>query len=69
MRCSPPSRAASAGGTPRRRGNRHSGARTGAATPRVLSRYTIYKIYAESFRDEAHLEQILAEAGAIVAGA
>ena len=29
----------------------------------------IYKIYAESFRDEAHLEQILAEAGAIVAGA
>lgn len=29
----------------------------------------IYKIYAESFRDEAHLEQILTEAGAIVAGA
>ena len=29
----------------------------------------IYKIYAESFRDQAHLEEILTEAGAIVAGA
>ena len=28
----------------------------------------IYKIYAESFRDEAHLERILAEAALIVAG-
>ena len=29
----------------------------------------IYKIYAESFPDQAHLEQTLTEAGAIVAGA
>ena len=29
----------------------------------------IYKIYAESFRDEAHLDAILEEAAAIVAGA
>lgn len=28
----------------------------------------IYKVYAESFRDEAHLEAILEEAAAIVAG-
>ncbi len=28
----------------------------------------IYKIYAESFRDEAHLEQVLTEASAIVTG-
>jgi phosphoglucomutase len=29
----------------------------------------VYKIYAESFRDEAHLQQIVAEAKAIVAEA
>ena len=29
----------------------------------------VYKIYAESFRDEAHLQRILDEARTIVAGA
>jgi phosphoglucomutase len=29
----------------------------------------VYKIYAESFRDETHLKQIVAEAQAIVAQA
>jgi len=42
---------------------------SGWAAARPSGTEAIYKIYAESFRDEGHLGQIVAEAREIVAGA